>query len=128
MRTGQVADREKKYGRACREASPKIAGQAVYLSSVTDPYQPVERSLMLTGGHPGIAYLSISTRLTVQTRGPARGPRCRCAEAVSKPACEYVDPTDSEYVQQRIPVKHRRSKSGGRLCSFAKRASRLASA
>ena len=28
----------------------KLAGRAVYMSSVTDPYQPVERSLMLSRG------------------------------------------------------------------------------
>src|SRR5215203_2261242 len=26
----------------------RVAGQAIYMSSVTDPYQPVERSLLLT--------------------------------------------------------------------------------
>ena len=30
--------------------APKLAGQAVYMSSVTDPYLPAERSLFLTRG------------------------------------------------------------------------------
>src|ERR1700692_2373259 len=33
-----------------RQDAPRVAGQAVYLSSVTDPYVPAERSLMLTRG------------------------------------------------------------------------------
>src|SRR5882672_7948497 len=33
-----------------RKQAPKTAGQAVYLSSVTDPYVPAERSLCLTRG------------------------------------------------------------------------------
>ena len=34
---------------ACKQA-PKVAGQALYISSVTDPYLPAERSLHLTRG------------------------------------------------------------------------------
>src|SRR6187200_1098878 len=33
-----------------RKQAPKVAGAAVYMSSVTDPYQPAERSLMLSRG------------------------------------------------------------------------------
>src|SRR5437899_3181696 len=33
-----------------RKQAPKIAGQCLYISSVTDPYMPVERSLGLTRG------------------------------------------------------------------------------
>src|SRR5947207_4260693 len=32
------------------KASPKLGGKAVYMSSVTDPYMPIERSLLLTLG------------------------------------------------------------------------------
>src|SRR6516162_1774134 len=31
-----------------QKTAPKLAGRALYMSSVTDPYQPVERSLFLT--------------------------------------------------------------------------------
>src|SRR4029079_733255 len=47
----------------------KVAAQAVYLSSVTDPYQPAERSLHLTRGILE-ALVEHRPRLTVQTRGP----------------------------------------------------------
>ena len=52
-----------------RKDSHKVAGQAVYLSSVTDPYLPVERSLRLTRGILE-ALLPWQPRLMVQTRGP----------------------------------------------------------
>lgn len=52
-----------------RKHGPKIAGQAVYLSSVTDPYLPAERSLKLTRGILE-AILPHQPRLLVQTRGP----------------------------------------------------------
>lgn len=47
----------------------KVAGQAVYMSSVTDPYVPLERSLMLTRGILE-AMVEHQPRLTIQTRGP----------------------------------------------------------
>lgn len=52
-----------------RKQAPKLAGQAVYLSSVTDPYMPVERGLRLTRGILE-ALLPHQPRLLVQTRGP----------------------------------------------------------
>src|SRR5581483_7458303 len=47
----------------------KVAGQALYLSSVTDPYLPAERGLELTRGILA-ALLPHQPRLLVQTRGP----------------------------------------------------------
>jgi DNA repair photolyase len=52
-----------------RKQAPKVAGQAVYISSVTDPYMPVERGLRLTRGILE-ALLPHQPRLLVQTRGP----------------------------------------------------------
>ena len=49
--------------------APKLAGQAVYLSSVTDPYLPAERSLFLTRGILE-ALVPHQPRLLIQTRGP----------------------------------------------------------
>jgi DNA repair photolyase len=52
-----------------RRQAPRMAGKAVYISSVTDPYLPVERSLCLTRGvlEQLAAY---QPRLLIQTRGP----------------------------------------------------------
>src|SRR5437588_7883204 len=52
-----------------RKQAAKIAGQAVYMSSVTDPYLPAERSLMLTRGILEVL-LPHQPRLLIQTRGP----------------------------------------------------------
>lgn len=49
--------------------APKLAGRAIYCSSVTDPYVPVERSLMLTRGILEVL-APHQPRLVVQTRGP----------------------------------------------------------
>jgi DNA repair photolyase len=52
-----------------RKQAPKIAGQALYMSSVTDPYLPAERSLLLTRGILE-ELLPHQPHLLVQTRGP----------------------------------------------------------
>ncbi len=52
-----------------RKQAPKVAGQAVYLSSVTDPYVPAERSLGLTRGILE-EMADYQPRLVVQTRSP----------------------------------------------------------
>src|SRR5437667_2611281 len=52
-----------------RKQAPKVAGKAVYLSSVTDPYLTAERSLMLTRGILQ-ELVPHQPRLLVQTRGP----------------------------------------------------------
>jgi len=49
--------------------APKLAHQALYLSSVTDPYLPAERTLLLTRGILE-ALVPYQPRLTVQTRSP----------------------------------------------------------
>ena len=49
--------------------APKLAGQSVYMSSVTDPYLPAEKSIRLTRGIIE-ALLPHQPRLLIQTRGP----------------------------------------------------------
>ena len=52
-----------------RKQAPKVAGQALYISSVTDPYVPAERSLQLTRGILQ-TLIPHQPRLLMQTRGP----------------------------------------------------------
>ena len=52
-----------------RQQAPKVTGQALYISSVTDPYVPAERSLCLTRGILE-ELVPHQPRLLVQTRGP----------------------------------------------------------
>ncbi len=52
-----------------RKQAKKVAGQCVYLSSVTDPYLPLEKNLELTRGIL-TEMLPHQPRLLVQTRGP----------------------------------------------------------
>jgi DNA repair photolyase len=52
-----------------RKQAPNLAGQGVYISSVTDPYLPAERSLCLTRGILE-ELVPHQPRLLVQTRGP----------------------------------------------------------
>jgi DNA repair photolyase len=52
-----------------RRHGHKVAGKAVYLSSVTDPYLPAERGIRLTRGILE-ALIPRQPRLLIQTRGP----------------------------------------------------------
>jgi DNA repair photolyase len=55
---------------ACRSGLLK-PGDAVYMSSVTDPYQPIEKKLILTRDILGAILASgVQPRLTIQTRSP----------------------------------------------------------
>ncbi|HLJ94355.1 MAG TPA: radical SAM protein [Gemmataceae bacterium] len=84
--------------------APKLTGQAVYMSSVTDPYLPAERSLRLTRGilETLVAY---QPRLLVQTRGPLV---LRDLDILGRFAFVRVNlsiPTDSEAVRQVFEPK-----------------------
>lgn len=52
-----------------RKKAPKLAGKSIYISTVTDPYLPAERSLCLTRGILE-ELLPFQPRLLIQTRGP----------------------------------------------------------
>lgn len=87
-----------------RKQAHKVAGRCVYLSSVTDPYQPAERSLLLTRGVLE-AMIPHQPRLTVQTRGPLV---TRDIDLLREFHCLRVNvsiPTDSERVRTLFEPK-----------------------
>ncbi|MBX9580763.1 MAG: radical SAM protein [Gemmataceae bacterium] len=87
-----------------RKQGHKAAGQAVYMSSATDPYQPAERSLMLTRGVLE-ELLPHQPRLVVQTRGPLV---VRDIDILSQYRAVRVNvsvPTDSERVRRLFEPK-----------------------
>jgi DNA repair photolyase len=84
--------------------APRLAGQTLYLSSVTDPYLPVEASLRLTRGILE-ALLPYQPRLLVQTRGPLV---VRDADLFRRWQAIRVHisiPTDCEAIRQRFEPK-----------------------
>lgn len=82
----------------------KVSGQAVYMSSVTDPYQPVERSLMLSRGILE-AMLDHQPRLTIQTRGPLVARDVDVLRQFQSVRVNMSIPTDSERVRQQFEPK-----------------------
>lgn len=88
---------------AKRQAA-KVAGQALYMSSVTDPYLPAERSLQLTRGILEVL-LDYQPRLLVQTRGPMV---VRDLDLLTRFQAVRVNmsiPTDSEEVRRAFESK-----------------------
>jgi DNA repair photolyase len=87
-----------------RKQAPKVTGQAVYLSSVTDPYLPAEHSLQLTRGILEVL-VAYQPRLLVQTRGPLV---VRDLDILSRFHSVRVNmsiPTDSETVRKAFEPK-----------------------
>jgi DNA repair photolyase len=87
-----------------RRQAPKIGGQAVYLSSVTDPYLPAERSLRLTRGVLE-ALLPYQPRLLIQTRGPLVTRDIDILRQFAAVRVNISIPTDSEEVKQLFEPK-----------------------
>lgn len=87
-----------------RRQAHKLAGQAVYLSSVTDPYLPAERSLCLTRGILE-ALLPHQPRLVVQTRGPLVVRDLDVVAGFRAVRVNISIPTDSEEVRQAFEPK-----------------------
>ena len=54
-----------------------LDGKRIYMSTVTDPYQPIERQLDLTRGLLEVLADRHSPKLVVQTRSPDVSPRLR---------------------------------------------------
>ncbi len=98
--------------RACERGS--ILGKSIYMSSVTDPYQPVERQLKLTrdilseliGGQP---------LLTVQTRSPLVTRDINLLKQLQSVQVNMTVTTDSDEVVQAFephcPTNRRRLKA-----------------
>jgi DNA repair photolyase len=84
--------------------APKVAGQAVYMSSVTDPYQPVERSLMLSRGILE-AIAAHQPRLVVQIRGPLVVRDIDVLKQFQSLRVNLSIPTDSERVRVQFEPK-----------------------
>jgi DNA repair photolyase len=87
-----------------RRQAHKVAGQAVYMSSVTDPYQPAERSLFLTRGILE-ALIPHQPRLVVQTRGPLVVRDIDVLQQFRALRVNVSIPTDSESVRQLFEPK-----------------------
>lgn len=87
-----------------RKQAHKVAGQALYLSSVTDPYLPAERSLLLTRGI--LEELVVhQPRLLVQTRGPLVVRDLDVLRQFHSVRVNISIPTDSETVRQVFEPK-----------------------
>jgi DNA repair photolyase len=87
-----------------RKMAPKLAGKAVYLSSVTDPYVPAERSLLLTRGILE-AIVPHQPRLVVQTRGPLVIRDIDVLHSLQKVRVHISLPTDCEEIRAAFEPK-----------------------
>jgi DNA repair photolyase len=87
-----------------QKQAPKLARQAVYMSSVTDPYLPAERSLALTRGILA-ALLPHQPRLLIQTRGPLVVRDLDLLCQFDSLRVNFSIPTDSEAVRQVFEPK-----------------------
>jgi DNA repair photolyase len=87
-----------------RRTATRVAGRAVYMSSVTDPYLPVERSLLLTRGILE-AMLPHQPRLVIQTRGPLVVRDIDLLTRFERVRVNMSIPTDSEAVRRVFEPK-----------------------
>ena len=101
---GKWITAKKNAAELAEKQSRKVAGQCVYMSSVTDPYQPVERSLMLTRGILE-ALLPYQPRLTIQTRGPLVARDIDVLKDFRSLRVNVSVPTDSERVRMQFEPK-----------------------
>lgn len=87
-----------------RRHAHKVAGQALYISSVTDPYLPVERSLGLMRGILE-ALIPHQPRLLIQTRGALVTRDLDLLQQFDAVRVNMSIPTDSEAVRQAFEPK-----------------------
>ncbi|MEX2246660.1 MAG: radical SAM protein [Dehalococcoidia bacterium] len=76
------------------------AGAKIYMSSVTDPYQPVEKKLELTRRILEVL-LDVQPRLTIQTRSPLATRDIDLFKKFERIRVNFTIPTDSEAVRLR---------------------------
>jgi DNA repair photolyase len=87
-----------------RKQAARVAGQCVYISSVTDPYVPLERSLMLTRGILE-QLVPHQPRLLIQTRGPLVVRDIDVLKQFRSLRVNMSIPTDSEEVRKVFEPK-----------------------
>ena len=87
-----------------KKQASKIARQALYVSSVTDPYLPAERSLQLTRGILE-ALLPHQPRLLIQTRGPLVVRDLDVLKQFRAVRVNMSIPTDCEEIRQAFEPK-----------------------
>jgi DNA repair photolyase len=87
-----------------RQRAHKLAGQSVYMSSVTDPYLPAEKSLKLTRGILE-ALVPHQPRLLVQTRGPLVVRDADMLRQFRSVRINMSMPTDSERIRMIFEPK-----------------------
>jgi len=85
-----------------RKEARRVAGSCVYISSVTDPYMPVEKTLELTRGILEVL-VPHQPRLLVQTRGPLVARDVDVFQKFKSIRVNMSIPTDDEEV--RLPFE-----------------------
>lgn len=87
-----------------RRQARKVAGNCVYMSSVTDPYLPAERTLELTRGILEVL-IRHQPRLLIQTRGPLVARDIDLLRQFQSVRVNVSIPTDSEEVRRAFEPK-----------------------
>ncbi len=105
--------------KACRDGT-LLAGDAVYMSSATDPYQPAERRLRITRSIlEAILASGVQPRLTVQTRSPIAVRDIDLFQQFEHIRVNFTITTDSERVRLRYepsaPAIHARLRAARAL-------------
>ena len=91
--------------KACRDGTLQ-SGDAIYMSSATDPYQPAEHRLRLTRGIlEAILDAGVQPRLTVQTRSPIAARDVDLFRRFEHIRVNVSVTTDSEQVRLRYEPK-----------------------
>ena len=109
----------------------KLDGKCIYMSSVTDPYQPIERTVGLTRGVLQVLADRHAPKLVVQTRSPDVVRDCDLFQQIEEQGgrvrVNMTVTTDDEDVRRTFEPSARRTRSGWtRWPSCATRGSRSA--